>query len=441
MLWQDLRYALRTMWRNRAFTAVAVLSLALGIGANTAIFSLIDTLMLRPLPVRDPGTLIDPLSLYPGDPWLDIFSFDAYRYMRDHNRSLAGLIAAGPSRLTVLGAGVDGEFVDGNYFGLLGLKPAAGRVMDPQDDRATAAGVAVLSWAYWKSQFGLDPAVVGKQIAIENVPVTIAGVAPKGFSGIIAEYRTQVWVSLAAVPAIYRVPHPPAVGLMGRLKPGVSIKQAQAELALLYRQTLDEDRVRRDPNMSKLKFKLEPAGAGLSLAAPVWGRVRDLYARPLLFLMAVVGLLLLIACANVASILLARGAARQREMALRVSLGAGRWRLARQVLTESLLLSVTGAACGVSVAYLGARGLARIMASGRTHFELDVRLDVRVLLFLAGAALAHRNALRTRAGTARDGHCAGVLAANGRAAGARHASGGSSARAWWWRKWSSRWCC
>ena len=142
MLWQDLRYALRTMWRNRVFTAVAVLSLALGIGANTAIFSLIDTVMLRPLPVRDPGTLVDLLHLYPTDPWLDGASFDQFRYLRDHKRSLAGLIATAPMRLTVLGAGVDGEFVDGNYFAMLGLKPAAGRLIDPQDDRATAAGVA-----------------------------------------------------------------------------------------------------------------------------------------------------------------------------------------------------------------------------------------------------------------------------------------------------------
>jgi predicted permease len=375
------------MRRNRVFTAVAVLSLALGIGANAAIFSLIDTLMLRPLPVRDPATLVDLVNLYPGDPWLDSYSFDAWRYLRDRNRSLAGLIATAPARLTILGAGVDGEFVDGNYFALLGLKPAVGRLLDPQDDRATANGVAVLSWAYWKSQFGLDPSVVGKQITIADAPVTVAGVAPKGFSGIIAEYRTQVWVSFAAVSAIYHLPGPPAVTLMGRLKPGVSLEQAQAELAILYRQTFDEDRVRRDPNMSKVKFKLEHAGPGLSRDEPPWGRLRDLYSKPLLFLMAVVGLLLLIACTNVAGMLLARAASRQREMALRVSLGAGQWRLARQVLTESLLLSITGALCGVAVAYFGARALAQIMASGRVHFDIDVRLDFRVLLFLMGAAL------------------------------------------------------
>jgi hypothetical protein len=185
------------MWRNRAFTAVAVVSLALGIGANTAIFSLIDTVMLRPLPVRDPGTLVDMLHLYPTDPWLNGFSFDSYRYLRDRNRSLAGLVATSPMPLTAFGSGVDSEFVDGNYFASLGLKPSAGRLIDPQDDRPAAASVAILSWPYWKTQFGLDPAVVGRQVTIQDVPVTVVGVAPKDFFGIIAEYRTQIWLSSA----------------------------------------------------------------------------------------------------------------------------------------------------------------------------------------------------------------------------------------------------
>jgi predicted permease len=376
MLWQDLRYALRTMRWNRAFTAVAVLSLALGIGANTAIFSLLDTVMLRPLPVRDPGSLVDLLHLYPTDPWLNGATFDQYRYLREQSRTLAGLVATAPGRVTAQGSGVDAELVDSNYFAMLGLKPAAGRLIGSGDNRA---GAAVLSWPYWKNQFGLDPAVVGKQIIIDSAPVTIVGIAPKNFFGIIAEYRTRIWISQATPPTY--------VSLLGRLKPGVSIGQAQAELALLYRQGVDEATLRRDPNWSKVQFKLESASAGLSRDVPPWGRVRDLYAKPLLFLMAVVGLLQLIACSNLANVLLARGAARQREMALRVSLGAGRWRLARQVLTESLVLSMTGAVSGLLVAYFGARALAQIMASGRTPLALDVRLDVRVMLFLAAAGL------------------------------------------------------
>jgi len=392
MLWRDLRYASRTMRRNRAFTAVAVLSLALGIGANTAIFSLIEALMLRPLPVVEPGRLVEPLNTYPGDPRLNSFSFEAYQSMRDRNRSLSGLIASSPSRLALRGEGletgvVDGEFVDGNYFGMLGLRPASGRLIVPADDRAGSGLAAVVSWSFWKSRFGLDAGVVGKRIAIEEIPATIVGVAPKSFSGIVSEYRTQVWVALAAEPAIHHAPRPGGVELLGRLRPGVSIEQARAELALLYGQSVDAATLRRDPNWGRVKFELEAAGAGLSRAIPPAGRVRDRFSQPLLILMAVVGLLLLLACANVASLLLARGLARQREMALRVSLGAGRWRLMRQVLTESVLLAAIGGLCGVVVAYFGASGLARIVASGRVPIELEARPDARVLLFTAGVAL------------------------------------------------------
>jgi predicted permease len=246
---------------------------------------------------------------------------------------------------------------------------------------------AVVSWPYWKSRFGLDPAIVGKRIAIEDIPATIVGVAPKGFTGIVAEYRTQLWVVLAAEPAIHHRPRPGGVELMGRLKPGVSIGQARAELAVLYRQSIDEATLRRDPNWSRVGFDLEPAGAGLSRDIPPYGSLRDRFSQPLLILTAVAGLLLLLACTNVASMLLARGLARQREMALRVSLGAGRWRLVRQVLTESVLLAAIGALCGAAIAYFAANGLAGIIASGRIRLEIEVRPDVRVLLFTAGAAL------------------------------------------------------
>ncbi|MGO9011817.1 MAG: ABC transporter permease [Bryobacteraceae bacterium] len=393
-LLQDTRYALRMMRRAPGFTAVAVLSLALGIGANTAIFSLIDTLMLRLLPVRDPQQLVDLLYKYPSDPRLNGFSFEAWQYMRDHNTVLSGLIARAPSRLSVRGVGmeaqtVDGEFVDGNYFRMLGVKPAAGLLIAPDDDgaQAAASAVAVVSWAYWKSRFNLDPAVVGKRISIEDIPATIAGVAPDGFFGIELGYRTQVWVTLATEPAIHRTTRPRGGSLMGRLKPEVSMERARAELAVLYRQSIDEATLRRDPNWSRVTFELEPAGAGLSRADPPAGRLRDRFSKPLLFLMAIVGLLLLIACTNVASMLLARGAARRREMALRVSLGAGRLRLVRQALTESLLLSVAGSLCGVVVAYFGAGALLRIVTTGRNRIDLTIEPDLHVLLFTAGAAL------------------------------------------------------
>jgi predicted permease len=228
---------------------------------------------------------------------------------------------------------------------------------------------------------------VGKRISIEDVPATVAGVAPDGFFGIELGYRTQVWVTLATEPAIHHTTRRGGVSLMGRLKPGVSMERARAELAVLYRQSVDEITLRRDPNWSRVTFELEPAGAGLSRADPPAGRLRDRFSKPLLFLMAIVGLLLLIACTNVASMLLARGAARRREMALRVSLGAGRLRLVRQALTESLLLSVAGSLCGVVVAYFGAGALLRIVTTGRNRIDLAIEPDLHVLLFTAGAAL------------------------------------------------------
>jgi predicted permease len=389
-----MRYALRTLLRSPGFTLVAVISLALGVGANTAIFSLIDVLILRSLPVSRPAELVDLLYKYPSDPRLNSFSFDAFQHMRQSSRTLAGLIATSSSRLSVRGEGreavpVDSESVDGNYFGMLGVKAAAGRLIAPGDDdaQAAAAPVAVVSWPYWKNRFNLDPGIVGKRIFVENVPATIVGVAPAGFEGIVSGYRTEVWLPLAADAAIHHTTQRRGVSLMGRLKPGVSIGQARAELAVLYRQTFDEARLRRDPNWARVRFELESAGAGLSRAEPVVGRLRDQFSKPLLFVMAIVGLLLLIACTNVASMLLARGAARRRELALRMSLGAGKWRLIRHALTESLLLSIAGSLLGVMAAYFAVGVLVRIMASGRGHIELEVRPDLHILLFAVSGAL------------------------------------------------------
>jgi predicted permease len=388
---QDVRYGLRMLARNPGFTAVAVLTLALGIGANTAIFSLLNTLMLRMLPVRDPGQLVEFLELYPGDPPVNGYGFKAYQFMRDHNHVLSGLISASnsyfPPPFRVRRDGfepekVEGEYVSGNYFPLLGVKPALGRLIGPEDDStaATPPPVAVVSWSYWKGRFDLDPAILGKRITVEDVPLTIVGVAPRGFFGIEVGYRPEIWVPLATEAIIHRTTRRVGVRLMGRLKPGGSIEQARAEMELLYRQTFDEAALRKDPQLRTIKLDVEPAGAGLS-------HLRYQFGKPLLFLMAIVGLLLLIACTNVASMLLARGAAREHEMALRVSLGAGPIRLVRQVLTESLLLSAAGSLGGISVAYAGVGALVRIITSGRERVEIQVQPDAHVLLFTAGAAL------------------------------------------------------
>lgn len=390
--WHDLRYALRMMRRAPGFTAVAVLSLALGIGANTAIFSLLNALLLRILPVRDPGQLVELLHQFPHDPRLNSADVEAYEHLRGNNHVLSGLIAFSrpfSSPVTLGGdapepESIDSQCVDGRFFEILGVQPVVGRLITSEDDSAEANPVAVLSWSYWNSRFNLDPGILGKQITFEKSPVTIVGVAPPSFFGVQLGMTPQIWLPLATSSILDRDANP-GVALIGRLKPGVSIEQAQAELATLYFQTLDQAKLKTDYYLRNLKFELEPVRANSVL-------LRDQFAKPLLFVMAVVGLLLLIACTNVASMLLARGAAREREMALRVALGAGKLRLLRQLLTESLLLSTAGTLIGMFFTYYGVGALLRIMASGRPipglpSLDIPVEPDARVLLFTTGAAV------------------------------------------------------
>ena len=388
-LWQDIRYAARGLVRDPRFTAVATLSLALGIGANTAIFSLVRALILRSLPVANPDGLVELVHEYPGDGRLNAYDIDAFEHLRDHNRTLAHLVASSDQHHTGTPVRVEGfeserrtvAYISGDYFLVLGVRPAIGRLIGPQDDTAggASAAAAVISWSFWKSRFEGNSEIVGKQFRIEDQPMTIVGVAPPEFFGIEVGSAPVAWASLALEGAM-RGDRRVGVRLLGRLKAGVSPQQAQADLDVLFRQTLNPGRLRDDPLLRAMPFLVVPAPGGV-------GQLRDQYAEPLVFLMMVVGLLLLIACTNVASMLLARGATRGRELALRASLGAGRLRLARMTLTEGLFLSVLGALLGVAAAYGLTSALVRIMGSGRRPVELTINPDATVLLFTAAAML------------------------------------------------------
>ena len=382
-MWQDVRYAARTLRRSPGFTAVAVLSLALGIGANTAIFTLINALMLRSLPVSHPEQLVELLSRYPGEPRLSSFSWRHYEHFRDHNQSFSELLAASRARFQVAGEGIapetiDGEYVAGNFFTSLGMLPALGRVINGQDDQleSPTAASAVVSWSYWTNRLHADPAIVGKAIILNGAPATIVGVAPQEFFGLQVGMRPSVWLPMAMEPMLQkpsrRMDGSLGVGMLGRLRPGVTIEQALAEMKVLDRYRLEDFAKSRSAAFARdFTIELEPAAAGFAA-------LRDRFAASLLVLMALVALLLLIACTNVAGLLLARAAARQQEMALRVSLGAGRVRLVRQALTESLLLAAMGGSLGVALASLGAGTLVRVVLSGREFLRLQQRIEIQV---------------------------------------------------------------
>src|SRR5579863_4002682 len=339
MLWNDVRYALRLMRRSPGFTAVAVLSLALGIGANTAIYSLFYTVMLRQLPVAHPEQLVELVRDSPTEfHWAGYWGWEKYEYLRDHNTAFSGITGTGFDNLAAVRMpGSDSETlilenVPENYFRVLGLKPAIGRWFGRADIPASGDGdVAVVSWSYWDRRFHRDPAILGQRIFYNDASKIIIGVAPRSYVGARVGSRTDVWIPAERFD----------LTMLARLKPGVTLQQAQAEIAVLYQAM--QGALRLDQRVAT-RMELLPAGAGLA-------RVRDEYGKPLALLMAVVGLLLLLACINMASMLLAHSAGRRRELAVRVGLGASRGRLVRQMLTESVLLSAAGTVVGVVLAY------------------------------------------------------------------------------------------
>ncbi len=389
-LYRDLCYGMRMLQRNPGVSAAVVVTLALGIGANTAIFSLVDAVLLRMLPVRDPQSLVVVRALTrAGKP--DWFSHTDYEWLRDHNQMFSSLAASAPWS-SVIDAGDRKErisflLVSGNYFSTLGVEPAAGRVLTPEDDSQKRA-VAVISFAYWQSAFGGRADAVGSQLRLDRKSLEIVGVAARGFRGEYenrAEYYPRFWTPLSEQPDLninsyLKTRNISWLGVVGRLRPGIDQKQALAGARPLLA-ALDAD-LHVDAHNDYLGgIGMEPGSGGLS-------GTRDQYGQALRLLMALVALVLLIACANVANLLLARSAARRREFAVRLAIGAGRLRLVRQLLTESLLMAAMACVAGLGIGQAMVRGV--VAMSGVR--DLDVHVNLAILGFAVaiscGAALA-----------------------------------------------------
>ncbi|MEK6301902.1 MAG: ABC transporter permease [Acidobacteriota bacterium] len=398
-LLQDFRYGIRTLIKNPGFTAIAVLTLALGLGANTAIFSLTDQILLRRLPVEKPEELVVLRSPGPksGRVWSDgdnaaSLSYPLYKELRDNNNVFSGLLARFAVSLSVSGEGqterASGELVSGNYFEVLGVRPVLGRVFTQDDDQVAGAGqVIVLSHDYWTRHFAADPSILNKTLIVNGQVMTVVGVARAGFDGVQVGQRPDIFI-----PITMKAQMTPNwdgladhkdfwLAIIGRLKPGLSREQAEEALTPVYRQILEAEL----PLMGRFSPEMQQRFLERRMLLQSGSRGRLVVQRdttqPLLVLMGMVGLVLLIACANVANLLMARGAARQREIAIRMAVGAGRWRLVRQFLVESLTLSLIGGGAGILVASWTIALLVGAIPDSVGITGLSSKLDLRLLAF------------------------------------------------------------
>ena len=391
---QDIRHALRMLRTSPGFTAVAILTLALGIGANTAIFSLVDCLVLRPLPLERPREIVFLTLARKGSGPSTAFSYPDFTDIQKQTANVLSDVSAVGMFVTD-GLAVNGQsqpmwssYVTGNFWGLLGLKPALGRLILPSEGSIAGADpVLVLSYAYWQSRFNGDPSVIGEKASVNGVPMTIVGVAPKGFHGLTSLLDFQGYIPLGMGAALKDVPKDflaargnAEVGLIARLRTGVSLQQAQAALSVVA-QRLSQQYPTTDGKMTLKALHLGPAGL---MVDPTNPEILPLVSSVFLILAASV---LILACMNIANLCLVRAATRQREMAMRAALGATRARLVRQLLTESLLLALLGCGAGIILGLGGSRAFSSIPLHTSIPLILDFRFDWRVFAYALGAAV------------------------------------------------------
>lgn len=425
-LWQDLRYGVRMLLKQKSVTVIAVISLALGIGANTALFSVVDAMLLKMLPVKEPERLVLFRSIAPrgfsvggytgnsttdpatGGRVMTSFPYQSYQRLSEQQSPLSEVFAFGSVGLNVSADGqadvATGQAVSGNYFRGLGVQPLLGRLLTEADDKAGASPAAVISYRYWQKFFGGNSQIVGKQINLNNVAFTVVGVTQPGFEGTMQAGSTQdVTIPLAWEPEIYTDRERSYMNgagvwwlkLMGRLKPGATAEQARAQLENAFHLSVVEHRTARQAQAQSSggnpiknldpkdypRLYLDPGGQGEM-------NIRQRYAPSLYLLLGVVGMVLLIACANVANLMLSRAASRQKEIGIRLALGASRWRLIRQLLTESVLLALVSGALGLLFAIWIKDGLLAVSDWGGQWMQaLEPQLDWRVLGFTMGLSL------------------------------------------------------
>jgi predicted permease len=401
-VYQDLRFAVRTLTKSPAFVAVAVLSLALGIGANTAIFTLTDQLLLRMLPVKHPEQLVLLSAVgqhYGNNMGWNRISYPMYADFRDRNQVFSGMFCFRESAMSLTYEGrterVAGEFVSGNYFPVLGVQAARGRLFTADDDKLQGGHpLAVISYGYWLRRFGGDGNIIGRKIIVDGQPLTIIGVSQAGFSGTDPGSAPEIRVPMMMSNKLENYldlndRRSRWVTAFGRMKPGVTLDVAKASLQPIFHQILNMEV--QQPAFAKAAPDMKQAFLRMSMdvlpASKGRSNLRRQFSTPLLVLMATVALVLLIACANVANLLIARAAARQKEIAVRLALGAGRMRIVTQLLVESLLLSITGGAAGLALAIWMDRKLVDFLPPTTVPLNISSTPDARILWFTVGISI------------------------------------------------------